>query len=49
MSDKAKEEFDKVRDEILKRQTKCSWCEKICDNANHLYIHIILRHKQEEL
>ncbi len=45
MSQLAYEAVEKARSEALNNQTKCSWCDKICKNSNHLVAHILLRHK----
>jgi hypothetical protein len=45
MSEKALTELEAIRQELLEKQTKCAWCEMICKNADHLYMHIMLKHQ----
>lgn len=47
MSQIAREEFAKVRDEMLKAQRTCAWCYKKCENFTHLVIHIMLKHSKK--
>jgi len=48
MSQAAYEALEKVRQELLERQQVCAYCDKVCKNADHLFIHIVLRHKSHE-
>lgn len=45
MSQAAYDELQRIRREAIEKQTCCSYCDKVCQNADHLYLHIILRHK----
>jgi hypothetical protein len=47
MSESAAKALEEVRRLVLDRQQVCAWCEKVCRDANHLYFHIVLRHKHE--
>jgi hypothetical protein len=44
MSQQAAEELRRIRLEMLESQRVCNWCGQRCDSADHLYIHIVLRH-----
>ena len=44
MSQQALEELERVRKELLEKQQVCGWCGKKCQDSNHLYLHIVLRH-----
>jgi hypothetical protein len=37
-------ELQKARLAALEAQRVCSRCGQECDNADHLYVHIVLRH-----
>jgi len=45
VSQKAYDELEKIRREALEKQQVCSYCGKTCANADHLFLHILLRHK----
>ena len=45
MSEGIYKELEKIKAKALENQQKCTWCDKICKNADHLVIHIWLRHE----
>jgi hypothetical protein len=36
--------MDKEVQKLLEEQRVCAWCLKRCENADHLFAHIIMRH-----
>lgn len=42
-----RDEWDEIRDELLREQRVCAWCGKRCKGHEHLGAHIMLRHPKE--
>jgi len=48
MSEAALRSLELAREKALERQQTCAFCGKDCQNADHLFMHIVLRHPKEE-
>lgn len=44
MSQEAYEAVERAHREVILAERVCSWCDKRCESADHLYIHILMRH-----
>ena len=47
MSQAALREVEAAREKILSEQTVCAWCDKVCEDSYHLYMHLVMRHEEE--
>ena len=45
MSEQALAALKAVREAVLSSKVVCAYCDKVCQDADHLYVHIVLRHK----